>query len=60
LTLAFFDSYLKGNEHSLDALERSGSEIAVRHYLAVILVGYIASSVFSGKEPIHTGVAEAD
>ncbi|HTT17345.1 MAG TPA: hypothetical protein VMG82_00260 [Candidatus Sulfotelmatobacter sp.] len=32
VTLAFFDKYLKGNEHLLDAIEKSGSELTVRHF----------------------------
>ena len=32
VTLAFFDKYLKGNEHSLDTIEKSGTELTVWHY----------------------------
>ena len=34
VTLAFFDSYLKSDEHSLDTIQRSAPELAVRHYQA--------------------------
>jgi dienelactone hydrolase len=34
VTLAFFDKYVKSDEHSLDTIERSGSEVTVRHYQA--------------------------
>ena len=35
VTLAFFDKYLKGDERSLDTIEKSGGELTVRHYKTV-------------------------